>query len=113
MRIDPAALVASLSSLADTAPRRDLAGTLQQVVTAANLLFHAKGAGIMLADEHGELRWVSASDQQIQLAEDNQELPAVQRRPGRGRRQRPDRAGRRADWHPGCVRRRAQGLGSQ
>ena len=74
MRIDPAALVASISSLADTQPRRDLAGTLHQVVAAARLLFRVKGAGIMLADERGELRWVSATDQQIQLAEDNQEL---------------------------------------
>jgi hypothetical protein len=74
MRIDPAALVASLSSLADTAPERDLAGTLQQVVDAAKVLFHVKGAGVMLADEHGDLRWVTASDQQTQLAEDNQEL---------------------------------------
>jgi GAF domain-containing protein len=74
MRIDPAALVASISSLADTQPRRDLAGTLHQVVAAARSLFRVKGAGIMLADERGELRWVSATDQQIQLAEDNQEL---------------------------------------
>ena len=74
MRIDPTALVASLSSLADTAPQRDLAGTLQQVVDAAKLLFRASGAGVMLADEQGQLRWVSATDQNSQLAEDNQEL---------------------------------------
>ena len=74
MRIDPAVLVASISSLADTAPQQDLAGTLQQVVDSAKLLFRVKGAGITLADEHGELRWVTASDQQTQLAEDNQEL---------------------------------------
>ena len=74
MRIDSKALVASLSSLSDTAPQRDLAGTLQQVVAAAKLLFGASGAGVMLADEQGQLRWVSASDQQSQLAEDNQEL---------------------------------------
>jgi GAF domain-containing protein len=74
MRIDPTALVASISSLADTAPHRDLAGTLQQVVDAAMLLFRASGAGVMLADEHGQLRWVSATDQNSQLAEDNQEL---------------------------------------
>jgi hypothetical protein len=36
MRIDPTALVASLSSLADTQPQYDLAGTLQQVVDAAS-----------------------------------------------------------------------------
>jgi signal transduction protein with GAF and PtsI domain len=74
MRIDPGVLVASISSLADTQPQQDLAGTLQQVVDAAKLLFRAKGAGVMLADEHGELRWVAASDQQAQLAEDSQEL---------------------------------------
>src|SRR4029450_7822877 len=74
MRIDPGMLVASISSLADTQPQQDLAGSLQQVVDAAKLLFRAKGAGVMLADEHGELRWVAATDQQAQLAEDNQEL---------------------------------------
>ena len=74
MRIDPTALVASLSSLADTQPQRDLDGTLQQVVDAAKLLFRASGAGVMLADEQGQLRWVSATDQNSQLAEDNQEL---------------------------------------
>ena len=74
MRIDPTALVASLSSLADTQPQRDLAATLQQVVDAAKLLFGASGAGVMLADEQGQLRWVSATDQDSQLAEDNQEL---------------------------------------
>jgi hypothetical protein len=74
MRIDQEALVASISSLADTAPQGDLPATLQQVVDTAKLLFRATGAGLMLADEHGHLRWVSASDQRAQLAEDNQEL---------------------------------------
>jgi hypothetical protein len=74
MRIDPAALVASISNLADAATQRDLTGTLQQVVDAATLLFRATGAGVMLADEHGDLRWVAVSNQRTQLAEDNQEL---------------------------------------
>jgi transcriptional regulator with GAF, ATPase, and Fis domain len=74
VRIDAKALVASLSSLADTQPEHDLAATLRQVVDAAKLLFGAKGAGVMLADEQGQLRWVSATDQNSQLAEDNQEL---------------------------------------
>jgi GAF domain-containing protein len=74
MRIDSKALVASISSLADAQPQHDLAATLQQVVDAAKLLFGAKGAGVMLADEQGQLRWVSATDQDSQLAEDNQEL---------------------------------------
>jgi GAF domain-containing protein len=74
MRIDSKALVASISSLADAQPQHDLAATLQQVVDAAKLRFGAKGAGVMLADEQGQLRWVSATDQDSQLAEDNQEL---------------------------------------
>jgi hypothetical protein len=74
MRIDQEALVASITSLADAAPQRDLPTTLQQVVDTAKLLFRAKGAGLMLADERGGLRWASASDQRAQLAEDNQEL---------------------------------------
>jgi GAF domain-containing protein len=74
MRIDPAALVTSISGLADAATQRDLPGTLQQVVDAATLLFRASGAGLTLTDEHGDLRWVAASNQRTQLAEDNQEL---------------------------------------
>jgi hypothetical protein len=42
-------------------------------VTAATSLFGADGAGLMLADASGELRWASASDQQSQLVEGDQE----------------------------------------
>ena len=73
MQIDPAALAASIGELHDLDLERGLAITLQQVVTAARTLFGADGAGLMLADADGELRWASATDQPSQLVEENQE----------------------------------------
>jgi GAF domain-containing protein len=43
------------------------------VVVAAKQLFEADGAGLMLIDRQGQLRWASASDQTAQAAEDGQE----------------------------------------
>jgi hypothetical protein len=45
---------------------------------AATTLF---GAGLMLADANGELRWASASDQRSQLVEEDQER--LGKEPGR------------------------------
>jgi GAF domain-containing protein len=73
MQIDPAALAASIGELHHLDLDRGLTTTLQQVVTAATTLFGADGAGLMLADASGELRWASASDQQAQLVEEDQE----------------------------------------
>jgi GAF domain-containing protein len=73
MQIDPAALAASIGELHNLDLDRGLTPTLQQVVTAATTLFGADGAGLMLADATGELRWASASDQQSQLVEEDQE----------------------------------------
>ena len=73
MQIDPATLAASIGELHDLDVERGLTGTLQQVVMAATTLFGADGAGLMLADASGELRWASATDQQSQLVEENQE----------------------------------------
>jgi GAF domain-containing protein len=52
---------------------RGLTVTLQQVVMAARTLFGADLAGLVLADADGELRWASATDQQSQLVEEDQE----------------------------------------
>ena len=44
-----------------------------QITDAAKQLFSADGAGLMLVDAEGQLRWASASDQTAQTLEDGQE----------------------------------------
>ncbi len=73
MRIDPSALAHSVGHLYDPDVEHGLARVLQQVVTAAKVLFGADGTGLMLAGADGALRWASASDQRAQLAEEAQE----------------------------------------
>ena len=77
MPIDPAMLAKSIATLTDLDPQRDLAATLEQAVVAAKQLFAVDGAGIMLADADGRLRWASASDPLAQTLEDNQETFAA------------------------------------
>jgi PAS domain S-box-containing protein len=45
---------------------------LRKVVNLATKLFRETGAGVMLADEHGVPRWVTASDPRAQVFEDAQ-----------------------------------------
>ena len=73
MPIDPSELTKSIGALGTLDPEHDLAPTLQQVVKAAKQLFEADGAGLMLIDRQGQLRWASASDQTAQMVEDGQE----------------------------------------
>jgi transcriptional regulator with GAF, ATPase, and Fis domain len=73
MPIDPATLARNLSKLAVLDAEDDLAGAMQQVASAAKALLGVDGAGLMLADERGELRWATASDQQTQTIEEGQE----------------------------------------
>src|SRR5215217_5294071 len=73
MPIDPATLARNLSKLAVLDAEDDLAGAMQQVASAAKALLGVDGAGLMLADERGELRWATASDQQTQTIEEDQE----------------------------------------
>jgi GAF domain-containing protein len=73
MPIDPAILARNLSSLAVLDAEDDLAGAMQQVASAAKALLGVDGAGLMLADERGALRWATASDQQTQRIEEGQE----------------------------------------
>jgi GAF domain-containing protein len=73
MPIDPTELTKSIGALGTLDPEHDLAPTLQQVVVAAKQLFDADGAGLMLIDRQGQLRWASASDQTAQALEDGQE----------------------------------------
>jgi GAF domain-containing protein len=74
MRIDPTALAKSIGSLDNLDPEDNLERSLQDAVTAAKALFNAAGAGLMLVDSDGRLRWASASDERAQAAEDNQEV---------------------------------------
>jgi GAF domain-containing protein len=71
--IDPAALARNLSTLAVLDAERDLGRAMQQITSAAKDLLRVDGAGLMLADERGQLRWATASDQQTQTIEEGQE----------------------------------------
>jgi GAF domain-containing protein len=73
MPIDPAALARNLSALAALDAEHDLVSAMQQVASAAKTLLGVAGAGLMLADERGELRWATASDQQTQIIEEGEE----------------------------------------
>ena len=73
MPIDPTDLAKSIGALGSLDPERGLAPTLQQIADAAKQLFAAHGAGLMLVDAEGALRWASASDQSAQTLEDGQE----------------------------------------
>ena len=73
MPIDPTDLARSIGALPTLELEHGLARTLQQVVDGAKQLFDADGAGLMLVDQEGALRWASASDQTAQTVEDGQE----------------------------------------
>ena len=73
MPIDPTELTKSIGALGTLDPEDGLAPTLQQIVIGAKQLFEADGAGLMLIDAEGRLRWDSASDQTAQTLEDGQE----------------------------------------
>jgi len=73
MPIDPTDLAKSIGALGSLDPQRGLAPTLQQIADSAKQLFRADGAGLMLVDAEGQLRWASASDQTAQTLEDEQE----------------------------------------
>jgi GAF domain-containing protein len=73
MPIDPAVLVQNVSALGALDPEQDLARAMQQITSAAKQLLRVDGAGLMLADERGVLRWATASDQQTQIIEEGQE----------------------------------------
>ena len=73
MPIDPSDLAKSIGALDSLDPECGLPPTLQQVTDAAKQLFRADGAGLMLVDSDGALRWASASNQTAQTLEDSQE----------------------------------------
>jgi GAF domain-containing protein len=76
MPIDPADVV-GVATLGKLDLDRGLAPTMQQVVDAAKQLLAADGVGLMLADSNGQLRWTSASNQQVQNIEEYQDRAAL------------------------------------
>jgi GAF domain-containing protein len=70
--IDPGALGASLRRLENQREPAVLEQSLKQLVTACVELFGMGGSGVMLADEHGELRYAVATDPASQELEDAQ-----------------------------------------
>jgi GAF domain-containing protein len=60
--IDADALGASLRRLQERTDPEGLGRSLQRVVDASVELFGLTGSGLMLTDEHGELRYVAATD---------------------------------------------------
>jgi hypothetical protein len=60
MPIDPTDLANSIGAVGGLDPGRGLAPTLQQITDAAEQLFAADGAGLMLVDADGQL-WPTSS----------------------------------------------------
>ncbi|HEV2824402.1 MAG TPA: GAF and ANTAR domain-containing protein [Actinomycetota bacterium] len=73
MPIDPDSLSSNIRQLAGLDAERDLGRAMQLIASAAKALLRVDGAGLMLADERGQLRWATASDQQTQVIEEGQE----------------------------------------
>jgi GAF domain-containing protein len=73
MPIDRAALAQNISALAGLDAEHGLGRAMQQITSAAKALLRVDGAGLMLADERGQLRWATASDQETQIIEEGQE----------------------------------------
>ena len=70
MPIDPSSLARNLSKLAVLDAEDDLAGAMQQLASAAKALLGVDGAGLMLADERGELRWATATTTRATRSQD-------------------------------------------
>jgi hypothetical protein len=73
MPIDPTALVRNVSSLATLDVEHDCPGGPADRQRGQALL-RVDGVGLMLADERGDLRWATASDQQTQPMEGQERL---------------------------------------
>jgi transcriptional regulator with GAF, ATPase, and Fis domain len=73
MQIEPAALAKAIGSLDEIDLRQGLGPSVQQLVSMTKRLLEVDGAGLMLMDADGLLRWAAASDQQAQQMEQAQE----------------------------------------
>ena len=70
MPIDPAALAQNLSSLATVDPQPGTSNAADR--QRGQALLRVDGARLMLADERGQLRWATDSDQEAQVIEEGQ-----------------------------------------
>ena len=68
-RVDAAALTSSLRRLAEQRDHSDLYASLRRVIDFSGQLFMVDGAGLMLADDRGELHYVVASAGPSELLE--------------------------------------------
>lgn len=73
MHIDPLALARSVDGLGRLAAAPTIEEALERVVRATEQLFDVAGAGLMLVDEGGALRYVVATDAAAQVLEAAQE----------------------------------------
>jgi GAF domain-containing protein len=71
--IDATALEQTLRALRTQIAERDPCVTLQNTVHAASVIFSLSGAGLMLRDQYGVLRYVIASDESSRILEIVQE----------------------------------------
>jgi GAF domain-containing protein len=73
MQIEPAALAKAIGSLDEVDLSQGLGPAVQQLVSMSKRLLEVDGAGLMLVNGDGLLRWAAASDQQAQQMEQAQE----------------------------------------
>jgi GAF domain-containing protein len=76
MQIEPAALAKAIGSLDEVDLSQGLGPAVQQLVSMSKRLLEVDGAGLMLVNGDGLLRWAAASDQQAQQMEQAQEQVA-------------------------------------
>jgi hypothetical protein len=73
MRIEPAALAKAIGTLDEVDLDQGLVPSVLQLVGMTKHLLGVDGAGLMLVDADGALRWAAASDQQAEQLEQAQE----------------------------------------
>jgi hypothetical protein len=89
MRVEPAVLAKAIGTLDEVDLDRGLVPSVLQLVGMTKQLLGVDGAGLMLVDAQGALRWAAASDQQAEQLEQAQEELAqgpAPTRSGSGRR---------------------------
>jgi hypothetical protein len=80
--IDPAPLAKSIATLTALDPERELARTLEQAVLAAKQLFMVDAAGVLLADNDGNLRWATPPTSAPRASRQPEELRRWSLHPG-------------------------------
>src|SRR4029078_74148 len=70
--VDAKALALSLKRLRQPSDGAVLTSSLQRIAESCVELFGLSGSGLMLADEHGELRYVASTDARSHLLEEVQ-----------------------------------------